>query len=110
MVAVVVIELLVNTQGMFYFAPNKIYDTQTGNSQDLIAQLNIEMPIDLSVAHKKITLEDDWIEEPKSKNVTNNYRILTRNSNLPYTDYGSYWEAMVVRKPFSDSFVVTEIA
>ena len=33
------------------------------------------------------------------------YRTLTRDSNFPYTDYGSYWEAMVVRAPFSDSFV-----
>lgn len=33
------------------------------------------------------------------------YRSLTRNSNSPYTDYGSYWEAMVVRAPFSDSFI-----
>jgi hypothetical protein len=32
-------------------------------------------------------------------------RLLTRNQNQPYTDYGSYWEALVVRKPFSDSFV-----
>lgn len=33
------------------------------------------------------------------------YRWLTRGSNRPYSDYGSYWEAMIVRRPFSDSFV-----
>jgi len=33
------------------------------------------------------------------------YRWLTRNANVPYTNYDSYWEALVVRKPFSDSFV-----
>ena len=33
------------------------------------------------------------------------YRTLTRNFNSPYTDYGTYWEAMTVRAPFSDSFV-----
>lgn len=77
---VLVLEILVNTQGMFYFAPNKIYDTVTENSQQLIQQMGLE----------------------KTKN---NYRILTRNVNTPYTDYGSYWEAMVVRAPFSDSFV-----
>ncbi|MBU0576492.1 YfhO family protein, partial [Patescibacteria group bacterium] len=38
----------------------------------------------------------------------NNSRILTRNSNTAYTDYGSYWEAMIVRRPFSDSFVDSE--
>lgn len=33
------------------------------------------------------------------------YRSLTRNANSPYTDYGAYWEAMTVRRPFSDSFI-----
>ncbi len=33
------------------------------------------------------------------------HRSLTRNLNFPYTDYGSYWEAVMVRQPFSDSFV-----
>ena len=75
--AVLVLEILVNTQGLFYFAPNKIYDTDTQNSQYLMDKMELE----------------------------NDYRILTRNSNTPYTDYGSYWEAMVVREPFSDSFV-----
>ncbi len=32
-------------------------------------------------------------------------RILTRNFNRPYTDFGSYWEALAVRWPFSDSFI-----
>ncbi len=68
------LEILINTQGLFYFAPNKIYDIVTENSQQIIEQAGAQ-------------------------------RILTRNSNLPYTDYGSYWEAMVVRQPFSDSFV-----
>jgi hypothetical protein len=34
-----------------------------------------------------------------------NGRVLIRNFNNSYTDYGSYWEALVVRAPFSDSFV-----
>ena len=33
------------------------------------------------------------------------YRSLTRDSNTPYTDYGTYWQAMAVRAPFSDSFI-----
>lgn len=76
-VAILIFEILVNTQGMLYFAPNKIYDTMSENSNQIKSELALE----------------------------NNYRILTRNSNTPYTDYGSYWEAMVVREPFSDSFV-----
>jgi len=79
-VAILVLEILVNTQGMFYFAPNKIYDTLTDNSQQLMHQMQLEK-------------------------TNHDYRILTRNVNQPYTDYGSYWEAMVVRAPFSDSFV-----
>lgn len=33
------------------------------------------------------------------------YRVLSRNGNAPYADFGAYWEAMVVREPFSDSFI-----
>ena len=32
-------------------------------------------------------------------------RILTRNFNQPYTDYGAYWDALSIRQPFSDSYV-----
>lgn len=35
----------------------------------------------------------------------NQYRFLIRNYNSPYTEFGTYWEAMAVRKPFSDSFI-----
>ncbi|PJC42601.1 MAG: hypothetical protein CO040_03600 [Candidatus Pacebacteria bacterium CG_4_9_14_0_2_um_filter_36_8] len=80
---ILVLELLVNTQGLFYFAPNKIYDLVTPNSQQLLQKMGME----------------------SDENKPFHYRALTRNSNMPYTDYGSYWEAMVVRVPFSDSFV-----
>lgn len=33
------------------------------------------------------------------------YRLLTRNSNQPYTDFHSYWSALTIRQPFSDSFI-----
>ncbi len=36
---------------------------------------------------------------------TQQYRVLSRNANAPYADFGAYWEAMVVRPPFSDSFI-----
>ena len=35
-------------------------------------------------------------------------RYLIRNYNAPYTEYGSYWEAVYVRKPFSDSYIDAE--
>lgn len=34
-----------------------------------------------------------------------NYRVLTRNYNAPYSDFGAYYEAMIVRPPFSDSYI-----
>ena len=73
-VAILALEILINTQGLFYFAPGEIYDTSTQNSQQITSQVGSD-------------------------------RVLTRNSNVPYTNYDSYWEAMVVRNPFSDSFV-----
>lgn len=74
------IDLAFNTAGQFFYAPKKIYDTASENS----AVVRQEIPV-LETAFQ--------------------YRVLTRNSNIPYTDYGSYWEALVVREPFSDSFV-----
>jgi hypothetical protein len=73
------LDLLLNTQGMFFFGDKKIYDPAGSAYPQLshfIDQTN--------------TLE---------------YRYLTRNFNMPYTDYGMYWEAMTVRPPFSDYFV-----
>lgn len=43
--------------------------------------------------------------EAFSQYINPQYRWLTRNSNRPYTDYGTHWESMVVRAPFSDSYV-----
>lgn len=37
--------------------------------------------------------------------VVGSARILTRNFNQPYTDYGTHWEALTTRSPFSDSYV-----
>ncbi len=39
---------------------------------------------------------------------TTHYRVLTRNYNSPYTDFGAYWDAISVRAPFSDSYVDAE--
>lgn len=36
------------------------------------------------------------------------YRLLTRNYNAPYSDFGAYADALNVRQPFSDSFIDKE--
>jgi len=63
---------------MFFFAPNSLYD-----------------------------YKDNLLSGVVDEYMNSNYRLLTRNSNKPYTDYGMYWEALVVREPFSDSFIDT---
>ncbi len=32
-------------------------------------------------------------------------RVLTRNFNQDYTDYGAYWDALTIRQPFLDSYI-----
>lgn len=76
---VIALDMLYATQALFFWAPNSIYPTQN-----------------------KIKKTSGKILD---KQIENNYRIITRNENEPYTYYGAYWEAMVVRSPFSDSFV-----
>lgn len=74
---VVTIELWYCTQAMFFFAPQQIYDFEAARP--------LVLPVQNQVG---------W-----------QHRSLTRNVNVPYADYGTYWEAMVVRAPFSDSFI-----
>lgn len=74
------VELLYSTQGMFIFASSEVYS-------DTVME---------SVTQRQAI--QNVVQTPQ-------YRILTRNSNQPYSDFGSYWEALVVRAPFSDSFV-----
>lgn len=79
LVVVMALELLINTHGLFFFAPAKVYPTvqqlQQGEAYRLLSQ------------------------------VPPNDRALIRNYNAPYTDFGAYWEALAVRPPFSDSYV-----
>ena len=77
LVVVMAVDILVHTQGMFFFADTAIYEQK---QQPMFAQ---------------------QLSDPQ-------YRVLTRNSNKPYTDFGTYWEALVVRAPFSDSFIDAE--
>lgn len=76
---VVALDLVYHTQANYFWAPNRIYPSWSEVNQQ-------------------------W-GKVGSLSTDDTHRWLTRNSNQPYTDFGSYWEAMVVRAPFSDSFV-----
>jgi hypothetical protein len=80
LVLIISLDMIFNTHGQFFFAPQKIYETDSIHAQTLHAQFSIPA-------------------------TGFQHRLLTRNFNKPYTDFGSYWEALVVREPFSDSFV-----
>ncbi|MEP7166988.1 MAG: YfhO family protein [Candidatus Woesebacteria bacterium] len=45
-----------------------------------------------------------WSEIEQQQAHSSN-RILINNSNQPYTDFATYWEALSVRAPFSDSYI-----
>lgn len=75
---VIGLDLLLSTQGMLFFAPATLYPSW-----------------------KEIT----QIQNKYHQQLLPQYRALTRNTNDPYTDFGAYWESLVVRKPFSDSYV-----
>jgi hypothetical protein len=70
-------DMLINTAGLYYFAPSEIYFTANQLKQFPAAKF-----------------ASDW-----------QFRTLIRNGNYPYTDLGAYWEAIAVRPPFSDSYV-----
>lgn len=76
-IALMVLEGVIASQAMLLFAPASIY---VGSS------------------HFENMPQVQMLKDPQ-------YRAITRNGNHPYTDFGSYWEAVVVRPPFSDSFV-----
>lgn len=77
LIAVLVIDTIIHTQGGLFFAPASIYDS----------------PLKIEAGSYVETLQNPQ------------FRTLTRNMNQSYTDFGSYWEALRVRKPFSDSFI-----
>lgn len=82
LVAVMALELLINTQGLFFFAPAQVYPTTDQLRQGAAFQLTQQM--------------------------AQGERVLIRNYNAPYTDFGAYWEALAVRAPFSDSYIDTQ--
>lgn len=75
---VILIDMLANTSGMVFFAPKNVYTTW-----------------------KEIGLA----KETPILNEVGDERVLMSNFNTPYTDFGSYWDALSIRKPFSDSYV-----
>ncbi|MDQ3008627.1 MAG: YfhO family protein [bacterium] len=79
LVVLLCLELVLNSQGMVFMGPGTLY-----SSSEKVSQAPW-LPV---------------VSSPQS-------RTLTRNFNRPYTDFGSYWEALSVREPFSDSFVDT---
>lgn len=76
-VLIVGFDIIVNTQGMLFFAPADVFPKWDEIHNHSINQL---------------------LSNPQQ-------RTITRNINQPYTDFGMYWEAMTVRPPFSDSFI-----
>lgn len=72
------LDIVVSTHGMFIFADNSVYSAQEELQNALVPEFTTNQ---------------------------GRTRFLTRNSNMPYADFGSYWEALVVRAPFSDSYV-----
>ncbi len=72
------LDLVISTHGMLIFADNSVYSSKVELQEDIASGFSINQ---------------------------GRTRFLTRNSNMPYADYGSYWEALVVREPFSDSYI-----
>lgn len=79
LVLVIGVEMIYNTCGLFFFAPDSVYKSAEQLRETPVAQL--------------------------LKQVPSTERILIRNYNQPYTDFGAYWEALTVRPPFSDSYI-----
>jgi hypothetical protein len=74
----IALDVVVHTQGVLFFGPKTIVPTW----KEIEAQQQ----------------EHAIQREPQSRAITN-------NSNQPYIDFGSYWEEMSIRKPFSDSAI-----
>ena len=76
--ACVALDVALGSAGMFFFAPNQIYTTDAHANEIVSLMQNSDLA---------------------------QYRVLTRNYNTPYTDFGAYWDALAVRQPFSDSYI-----
>jgi hypothetical protein len=78
LIAVIGLDLVYHSSGSLFFAPATIYPSwpEINNQQTSV-------PV----------------------GPTHNSRYLIRNSNKPYTDFFTYWDALSVRQPFTDSFI-----
>lgn len=84
--AVIFLDLIYNTQGHLLFLPHDVYDTQ-----NLVAAVS-------SSGHDRQGADFSMMLDP-------NARVLIRNYNAPYSDFGAYMDAVTLRSPFSDSYV-----
>ncbi len=75
-IAILIVDLIFNTQGLMLCAPKKIYSD----------------------------LENQFIFQEQLE-IDDQARSLIRNHNTPFTDFGAYLEATVIRQPFSDSYI-----
>lgn len=82
LLVILALDLLINTHGLFFFAPKRVYPTTNELRQNSAYVLAQQVPM--------------------------GDRVLIRNYNAPYTDFGAYWEALAVRAPFSDSYITAE--
>jgi hypothetical protein len=71
------LDLIIQTQGGLFFGPKTVFPIWT-----------------------------EIKEIPKISNILqSDYRSIANNNNQPYVDFGSYWEEMSIRQPFSKSAV-----
>lgn len=73
------LDLIIFTQGIYFFGDKSIYDQPNS-----------------AVSWEMARLSENG-----------QYRFLTQNFNVPYTDFGSYWEALAIRQPFSHSEITS---
>lgn len=76
-VGVIFIDLIFFTQQYYFFGPSKAYE--------IPSTMNVVSQVEKALGY--------------------NFRMLTRNYNAPYADFGAYADALILRQPFSDSFV-----
>jgi len=75
-VLIIALEMAFVTQGHIFYADMRMYEQNTQFTQQFREHAD-----------------------------TSQYRVLTRNYNSPYSDFGAYWDALSVREPFSDSYI-----
>lgn len=76
-IAFISLDLIIQTQGGLFFGPKSVFPSWT-----------------------------ELQEKPRFSIISGSeYRAISNNNNQPYVDFGSYWEEMSIRQPFSNSAV-----